>query len=212
VRVIREIFSLLGTTDFEKVIEALRLSSELVGRYRTTDSKLQTMLSHDAEVVRDALARVLASRHPDVPFDITASEYQAVRGFLAHFDRIYTLNYDMLLYWSVMQEGQPTISTDDGFRNPDDDAADYVAWEPYQDFGSQRLFYLHGSLHLYDAGSEITKITWSRTGIPLVDQIREALDSGRYPLIVTEGTSQEKRGQGSPQRLPQPRHPESRQG
>jgi hypothetical protein len=53
-------------------------------------------------------------------------------------------------------------------------------------------FYLHGSLHLYDSGSELAKITWSRTQVPLIDQIRGALAEGRYPLIVTEGTSDEK--------------------
>lgn len=50
----------------------------------------------------------------------------------------------------------------------------------------------HGGLHLYDKGSELAKITWSRTGIPLIDQIRGSLDEGRYPLVVTEGTSTQK--------------------
>lgn len=49
------------------------------------------------------------------------------------------------------------------------------------DFGSQRVFYLHGGLHLYDSGTEFAKITYSRTEIPLVDQIRETLAEGRYP-------------------------------
>jgi len=165
------VFELLGTTDFERVIEILEVSADLSAVYGS-ESALGDMLRKDAEIVRDALARVLAARHPDLPHNIDTSEYEACRTFLGNFERIYTLNYDMLLYWAVMQDLEPKISTDDGFRNPADEDAVYVAWEPYNDFQTQRLFYLHGSLHLYDSGREISKITWSRTRIPLVDQIR----------------------------------------
>jgi hypothetical protein len=188
---ITRVFELLGTTDFERVIEVLELSSELATVYGV-ESELGDKLRNDANVVRDALARVLAARHPDLPYEIEEAEYKACRTFLGRFERIYTLNYDMLLYWAVMQDLEPDITTDDGFRAPEDEDATYVEWDPYATFTTQRLFYLHGSLHLYDSGNEISKITWSRTGIPLVDQIREALSERRYPLIVTEGSSEGK--------------------
>ena len=38
----------------------------------------------------------------------------------------------------------------------------------------------------------LKKLTFSRTGIALVDQIREALDIEAYPLVITEGSSPEK--------------------
>jgi len=188
---VRAVFELLGTTDFERVIELLRLAGDLTDRYEP-GAGLGEKLRHDAQAVREALAVTLAARHPDLPFDIDQVEYEAVRKFLQHFRKIYTLNYDMLLYWAVMQDLEPEVPTNDGFRNGNDPGADYVIWEPYLDYGEQRLFFLHGGLHLYDSGHEISKITWSRTGVPLVDQIREALAGERYPLIVTEGTSQEK--------------------
>lgn len=188
---IRSVFELLGTTDFERVIELLRLAGALADSYGH-DTDLGDNLRHDATTVREALAVTLAARHPNLPYDLQASEYQAARTFLQYFRRVYTLNYDMLLYWAVMQEMEPEVPTNDGFRNGADPDADYVVWEPYRDFGEQRLFFLHGGLHLYDTGPEISKITWARTGVPLVDQIREALEVGRYPLIVTEGNSQEK--------------------
>lgn len=188
---VRAVFELLGTTDFERVIELLRLAGALIDRYGP-ESDLADRLRHDAEVVREALADTLAARHPNLPFDINDDEYSCARCFLSRFRKIYTLNYDMLLYWAVMQDLEPAVPTNDGFTAAEDPDADYVVWEPYLDFGEQRLFFLHGGLHLYDAGAEISKITWSRTGIPLVDQIRGALAAGRYPLIVTEGNSQEK--------------------
>lgn len=188
---VRAVFDLLGTTDFERVVELLRLAGALIDRYGAP-SDLADRLRHDAEVVREALAVTLAARHPNLPFDISDDEYSCARCFLSKFRRIYTLNYDMLLYWAVMQNLEPAVPTNDGFTTAEDPDADHVVWEPYLDYREQRLFFLHGGLHLYDAGAEISKITWSRTGIPLVDQIRSALATGRYPLIVTEGSTQEK--------------------
>jgi Domain of unknown function (DUF4917) len=188
---VRVIFDLLGTVDFEKVIEALRLASRLVELYAGEPS-LRDRLRDDAAAVRESLARVLAAKHPDLPFDIALDEYVAARAFLAHFARVYTVNYDMLLYWTLMQDIEPYINRNDGFGNPKDPDESYVAWQPYETFTSQRVFYMHGGLHLYDSGAELAKITYSRTGTPLVDQIRLALEDGRFPLVVTEGTSTEK--------------------
>lgn len=190
---VRAVFELLGTTDFERVVEVLRLAGELCEVYGCADPTLSERLLKDASVVRDALAQVLAAKHPDTPFEIDEAQYVAARTFLSHFERIYSVNYDMLLYWALMRDVGPNVASNDGFGNSEEEEdADYVAWKPYVTFKSQRVFYLHGSLHLYDSGAELAKITWSRTQIPLVTQIREALETGRYPLIVTEGTSREK--------------------
>jgi hypothetical protein len=100
---------------------------------------------------------------------------------------------DLLLYWAQMhtEEGAPPAS-DDGFRKPEDDyAAAYVTWEPGNSH-KQNTWFLHGALHLFDAGTEIQKFTWINTGVRLIDQVRDALGKGYFPIFVAEGTSQEK--------------------
>jgi len=47
-------------------------------------------------------------------------------------------------------------------------------------------------LHIFDAGDDIQKITFSRTNERLIDQTRKALDKGLFPLFVSEGSSQQK--------------------
>ncbi len=58
----------------------------------------------------------IASSHPEWPGEITDREYAACREFISQFDTIYTLNYDLLLYWTLMhtEEGEAPAS-DDGF-------------------------------------------------------------------------------------------------
>ena len=119
-------------------------------------------------------------------------EYASARAFLANFKKFFTVNYDLLLYWTLLQEMEPKIKNDDGFRQDrDEPEAEWVSWDSYRDY-SRNVYYLHGGLHLFEEAPLLKKLTFSRTGVPLIAQIREALDREAYPLLVTEGTSAEK--------------------
>lgn len=83
-------------------------------------------------------------------------------------------------------------SSDDGFRKSEDDFdAEYVIWDPSKSH-KQNTLYLHGALHIFDAGTEVRKYTWKNTGVRLIDQIRQALKKDLYPIFVSEGSSEEK--------------------
>lgn len=190
---VKNVFEALSTQDFERVIKALRDTREVIRVYRGTDRALIDELQQDADGLRELLVQTIAACHPAWPGEIEEHEYAACREFISHFKNVYTLNYDLLLYWAQMHtpDGeQPT--SDDGFRKPEDDYdAPYVTWEPSNTRG-QNMWFLHGALHLFDAGSETQKYTWINTGIRLIDQIREALSNDYFPIFVSEGTSREK--------------------
>jgi hypothetical protein len=184
----RKAFDALGTTDFERMIKALRDFAAIAPIYGHHSAEAEA----DAVALREVLVRTIAGSHPARPGDIAPDEYAHCKSFLSHFDRIFTLNYDLLLYWALMQdEIQPAVSCDDGFRKSDDKDAGYVTWEPENIYG-QNIYYLHGALHLFDAQTELQKYTWTNTGVPLIDQIRDALSRNFFPLFVAEGTSEEK--------------------
>jgi hypothetical protein len=190
-----DVFDKLRTTDFELAMEAMETAAVLVNLYEKSNPKLAGALKADAARLRDVLAETIAENHPARPYDVTPEQYASCKRFLAHFDgNIYTLNYDLLLYWTLMQsEVQPDVESDDGFRNPEDRDEEFVTWD-VQNTNDQRIFYLHGALHIYDAGADLLKFTWSKTEIALVDQIKRSLGKREYPLIVTEGTSVQKKG------------------
>jgi hypothetical protein len=188
----REIFTALNTSDFEAVIGALRDATKIANLY-ASDPVTQRKMQEDADGLRDVLAQTIARGHPEAPSAVTEEEYSSCRRFLGHFDTVYTLNYDLLLYWVVMHtpEGaKPTF--DDGFRKSESGyKAAYVVWEADQSH-TQNIWYLHGALHVFDTGTEVRKYTWVNTGVCLIEQIRDALIRENYPLFVAEGTSHEK--------------------
>ncbi len=184
----RNAFGALNTTDFEVVIRALRQAALLAEVYQENNPELAQRLNADADGLRELLATTIAASHPDRPADISNEQYAACREFLSNFKRIYTVNYDLLLYWALMQEEiEPEIEFDDGFREPEEGPTDYVTWD-VQKTDKQNIFYLHGGLHIFDAGPELQKFTWCNTGIALIEQIREALETNRFPLFVAEGS------------------------
>ena len=190
---VKKLFEALGTQDFEIIIKYLQDAAKVVEVYRPSAVTLARSLRSDAAAIKDALVAAIAKRHPNRPFDITAAQYAACRNFIGAFNHIFTLNYDVLLYWALMQDevDKLNIHHDDGFRHPEDDPD--KPWVSWQQANSATVSYLHGALHLFDAGAEITKYTWSKTDKPIVEQIRAALADEKYPLFVAEGESKAKR-------------------
>jgi hypothetical protein len=189
----RSAFDVLETRDFEEVMKALRDAAKLLRHLDPRHEAVAAELMQSVHELREILVGTIARQHPDKPSDVPETSYRACRAFLAHFDHIYSFNYDLLLYWALMQsELPPKVSHDDGFRTPEDGPATYVTWE-VEHSDSQNVFYLHGALHIFDAGSELQKFTWINTGLRLIDQIRDALERDLFPLIVSEGTSKGKK-------------------
>ena len=191
---VRQAFDALGTKNFEAVIRALRNFALLSSVYSLGRADSVSRAAEDADALREVLVGAVANSHPDRPHKIQAEEYVKCREFLRGYKSINTLNYDLLLYWALMQNelGDNEILSDDGFRKPADDPdADYVSWDP-DNSKRQTVRYLHGALHLFDTGTEMKKYTWVNTQKPLIEQIRAALLEESYPVFVSEGTSHEK--------------------
>jgi len=183
------VFKKFETKDFEIVIKALNDTYRVLGSYKDK-GKLLLQLKKDAKAIKKALVELLSLKHPSNPSKINDSQYNSCIEFLSNFERIYTLNYDLLLYWVIMKALETGKKRyDDGFRHENNE--EYVTWCPEEAEG-QNIYYLHGALHLYDIGPEIKKFTWKRTGITLMKQVKSELDNDNFPLFVAEGTSEEK--------------------
>jgi hypothetical protein len=189
---VEKVFEVLNTKDFEIVMKQLRGASQLISVYDPTNTRVIAAMLADAEDLKNVLVNAIASSHPENPSEINESEFQHSKRFLTNFQNIYSLNYDLLLYWTTMHfQETKEIHADDGFRTPDSGKAQYVSWDIEKTNG-QNVFYLHGALHIFDTPAELQKYTWVNTGIKLIEQIRNALDANSFPLFVSEGSSLEK--------------------
>src|SRR5690606_26141721 len=124
------------------------------------------------KALKEILVKTIAVNHPVNPANIQDNEFMSCRHFLNHFlapeltGHVFTLNYDLLLYWTLMHDGDPLHDNDpklrknDSFGNDVDvPDAEYVVWQGETAAHSSISHYLHGALHLFDAGPELQKFT-----------------------------------------------------
>lgn len=203
------VFEALGTQDFEQAIRSLENAARILPTYDAhSDAAVAKMLEH-AAALKEILVRTIASNHPNIPQDIPDKKFRACRHFLSHFlsgakaGQVFTLNYDLLLYWTLMHDDNLfdnpldnpiNLTKNDGFGNDEDNPdAEYVVWQGETGAHDARVHFLHGALHLFDSSDQLKKYTWIRTNVPLVDQARAAIAADAYPLFVAEGTSAKKK-------------------
>ena len=198
---VKEVFKSLNTKDFEEVVHALEHASIVLPAYKQLPKTVALILKH-AKRIKEILIETIAKNHPERPNSIEEYKYKACVQFLNNFlgndGAIYSLNYDLLLYWTLMyglNEGILNAEPNDGFGKDvelnDADipisVSDYVIWQGDSNAHGQNIHYLHGALHIFEREAEIEKFTWVNTGKPLIEQTREALEENRFPLFVAEG-------------------------
>jgi hypothetical protein len=204
---VKEVFRNLKTQDFEEVIHALEYAALVLPSYKNNLPRTVAKLKKHAKKIKEILIQTIAKNHPERPSSIDDSKYRACIKFLNNFlgndGVIYTLNYDLLLYWTLMfglNEKLLNVMPNDGFGKDVElndagiliSVSDYVIWQGDSNAHGQNIHYLHGALHVFERDAEIEKFTWINTGKPLIEQTREALEDNRFPLFVAEGDSTKK--------------------
>ncbi len=122
--------------------------------------------------------------------------------FLVHFENgnKYTFNYDLLLYWVYMyfresrnnrNNKDKKLDIRDGFGSGNYQNMPVLAWG-IGNAEKQNLYYLHGAMHLFNNKGMIHKLNRGRSGAPIRDQVCNSIDEKRYPMFISEGTTEHK--------------------
>lgn len=182
------LFKQAKSDDFETVIDHLRQSAKLVELYDPDQDELAKAMRADAKVVQRGLIDALTAIHPGSAWDVGDAKYMAARTFLSNFGRIFTLNYDLLLYWAVVQRDlRPRPVQRDGFGRL---GGRVLTWSRPTLAAGQEIMYLHGAVHYYVDDHKVRKLEVANGN--LLSQLRSNLGRGHYPLVVTEGSREDK--------------------
>jgi Domain of unknown function (DUF4917) len=180
---IRKVFEKLRVYDFEVVMRALEEAAHIEIAYG--DEAKAEQFWNDSTIVRDALIAAIREVHPGIRFEIPDAQCEACGKFLMRFDRIFTLNYDLLLYWVVLaatrgfQDGFGLGDGIDGFRT-------------FSLGANCNTYYLHGALHLF-LDPKLDTVKRVLTGSKIIDDIAATIrERSQSPLIVAEGTAAQK--------------------
>jgi hypothetical protein len=176
------VFRAINTVDFEEVMFALEHAAIIEEAYGDVSRSQQ--FQSDADAVREALIHAIRAVHPDIRFDIPNDQLNSCTKFLKNFESIFTLNYDLLLYWVILKtrihtDGLGLGDAVSGFKTLQVDA--YCS-----------TYYLHGALHLFLSQTGETKKRLLTSTTLVGDIARTIRVEKQLPIFVAEGTMGQK--------------------
>ena len=87
---IHQIFQDNNTSDFEQVVKTLENTSKVIEIY-----------TQDEELCKQLLVDIVTNNHPEKITEISDDKFNSTINFIKDYNNIYSLNYDLLLYWSM---------------------------------------------------------------------------------------------------------------
>jgi hypothetical protein len=195
-----KILGVIDSKNFELIMKELETLSALLDAFNA-DAALRAAILEARQKLKTALIEAIKALHPEHVFSVPESAADACAHFLQTFlstgGKIFTSNYDLLLYWVLMRKqivdavdgfGRVLLNADDDPPLEDQDWSD-LRWGPHRD--DQRIYYLHGALPLFDTGVEVEKEEYDTQNY-LLEKIGSRIDAGAYPIFVTAGDGKEK--------------------
>lgn len=181
---LRNLFDELTTVDFEAAISALEGAALVERAYGNAERSAH--LVADAQRVREALVHAVNATHPAHRGDLVL-QYEAAASFLSNFASVFSLNYDLLLYWVNLER----THLRDGF-GLGERSEDGRFHGPFREDAHCSIYNLHGGLHLFaNPQGEIFKALDAGDGV-VSTVTREIVTQGRLPIYVAEGSSIQK--------------------
>ena len=186
------VFKAFGKDDFELVLRRL-WEATLVNKALGIEPG---RVEQDYQQVRSALISTVRDIH--ISHENAKRHFAPMFQFMKSFDTVFSLNYDLLVYWAMMaSQGELRRWFKDGFQEGGVFREDWETLrEPYGADGTTLVFYPHGSL-LTARRDDYTegKLTLPPGGgATLLDRILELWETGSAsPLFVSEGTAEHKK-------------------
>jgi hypothetical protein len=188
---VQQLFTFFGTNDFELVLRLVWQASNVNRSLNIPDNK-----THEAyQRVRECLIQAVRNIHPE--YHEVAHQLPNIYGFLKRFRTIVSLNYDLILYWTMMYG--LTVNDQHSFKDCFVNGVFDDNWKRfrnpiYGDVSTSLAFYPHGSLILCRNAVE-TEWKINCNGNDLLNTILDVWRGEQYvPLFVSEGSVQQKIG------------------
>ncbi len=198
--VLTKLFDVINTKNFELVMQQLDNFIEIAEAFKA-DPSLIEKLTKANQLLRTSLIDAISSLHPEHVFEIEESRskscYQYLNEYMENNGKVFTTNYDLLLYWVLMRNesklaidgfGRELLNPEEVKRGEDGEWSD-LYWGKHKD--EQSVYYVHGTSPIFDTGVEIEKEVYTNQHY-LLENIKVRLDNKNYPIFVTAGNGREK--------------------
>lgn len=200
---IKNLFEKLNTKNFELIMQQLDNFCEIAEIF-TDDKTLVPKIKAASEKLKNGLIEAVKELHPEHVFKMPEEKSQSCMRFLKEYlDKggfVFSTNYDLLPYWVLMRNNAQNKC--DGFGrdletdlesgvyiDPEDLKYSELRWGKHKE--EQIIFYLHGTLPIFDTGISIIKVEYDTEHF-LLQNVKDRIEKKEYPVFVTAGNGKEK--------------------
>lgn len=198
--ILDKLFAVVNTKNFELVMKELDNFIELAKAFNQSPQFISELEEANIKL-QNSLIEAVTSLHPEHVFEMPEEKanscFDFINMFIRNGGKVFSTNYDLLLYWVLMRyKAEFAI---DGFGkellNPED--IKYGEEQQWSDLywgknkENQTVFHLHGTLPIFDTGIEIEKETYNSQRF-LLEGIKKRMDRKNYPVFVTAGDGRQK--------------------
>jgi len=187
----KDIFNQFGTSNFETIQETL-LNAKKVNKMFGLSTK---EISEYIIKLQEGLILTIEESHPR-KIDIDWDKLNEISIILDSFEDIFTLNYDLFLYYMILiskdryKENKLIKPYQDYFWESYN--SNFLQFMDYQNYKHYKhVYYLHGALFLFKNSSNALKLK-NNSVSGLIETISKEIKSGNIPLFVSEGTAEDK--------------------
>jgi hypothetical protein len=186
----KAIFDAFNTTNFEQVLAALKTSRVVLSVLGRDPDFLRARY----DSIQSALFDAIHSVH--VPWGATLTfetKLRTIRDELERYRWVYSLNYDLVLYWAVTAKNTGRGFADFFWHSDlSFDPADVVPVAWASDW--TRIVWLHGGIHLrrHINGTVYKERASPEAARNLLEKFKTSYTGSVTPLLVSEGTAEDK--------------------
>jgi len=194
---LEKVFKSFGTTNFELIIQILNSAENVNKILDYPFDKIEPLRKN----LREGLIKTIQESHPKHS-EIYYPQLINLSKELESFSDIFTTNYDVFLYKTILQS-----ITEHRFLHQN-------TADPYQDFfyeemsgtelafvnekfypTSRSIYYLHGALFLYQTTNRTTNYKLRRlesVKLEYIQLVRREIENDNFPIFVAEGDFRDK--------------------
>ena len=199
-KVLSKLFNIINTKNFELVMQQID-NFILMAKAFSSDKSFIKKLKKANRELQESLISAIKELHPEHVFAVLEEQSESCFSFLSDYldndGKVFSTNYDLLLYWVLMRNASKSaidgfgkeLENEEEVKKGENPEFSELIWGPNKE--KQSVFYVHGALHLFDSGIDIIKEVYT-TEAYLLENVQKRLDKKHYPIFVTAGNGQEK--------------------
>lgn len=175
------LFREFKTTNFEEILEYLFVTKKVSSLFDIENNELDKIISE----VQNGLIKAIQEIHPK-PNEIDINLINRIGERLSIFKNVFTTNYDLYLYYVALNS--PGNYSDHFYNKVSNE---FIVFSQPDRLHTHHVYYLHGSLILFDEIWETRKIIKYKK-VELINLISEQILNNSFLLFVSEGNSNNK--------------------